>query len=93
MPASGPVPAAAPRQPVKLPGWLDQIVDRLGDKLTEEVRKLGEVAVSTASSSLQHTVEQVLPKLLGNGASENASVNRFENDAGRNGFQPATTRI
>jgi ElaB/YqjD/DUF883 family membrane-anchored ribosome-binding protein len=56
--------SAAPSRPVKLPGWLDEIVDRLGGKLTQEVRRLGELAVDTASTSLQKTVETSLPRLF-----------------------------
>jgi len=69
-----PAPAAAP---MKLPGWLDQIVGRLADKVSEEVRKLGEVAVATASASLQQTVERALPTLLGSPAAETEVTNRI----------------
>jgi hypothetical protein len=62
MPAAA--PAAAPSRPVKLPGWLDEIVDRLATKITQEVRRIGELAVDTASSSLQKTVETSLPRLF-----------------------------
>jgi len=67
-PASSPQAAASPipHIPVKLPGWLEQIVDKLATKMTEEVRKIGELAVDTASSSLKQTVETALPRLLGN---------------------------
>jgi len=64
--SSQPSASAAPHIPLKLPGWLDQIVDKLATKMTEEVRKIGELAVDTASTSLKQTVETALPKLLGN---------------------------
>lgn len=83
--ASVPAPTAA-SSPLKLPGWLDQIVDRLTEKVSEEVRKLGEVAVSTASSSLQQSVEHVLPTLLGSVAAREEPVNRVAQAAERNGF-------
>ena len=81
-------PSVAPKaaSTIKLPGWLDQIVDRLGDRVTQEVRKLGEVAVATASSSLQQSVERVLPNLLGQFGAETESVNRMPAGAERNGF-------
>jgi ElaB/YqjD/DUF883 family membrane-anchored ribosome-binding protein len=56
--------AAEPPKPVKLPGWLDEIVDRLGSKLAAEARRIGDLAVETASASLQQTVETTLPKLF-----------------------------
>ena len=62
--ATTPVAARAPSAPIRLPGWLDQIVERLASKVTEEVRKLSEVAVSTVSTSIQHTLEHTVPKLL-----------------------------
>ena len=58
------VPVAAAPKPAKLPGWLDEIVDRLGAKLTQEVRRIGELAVETASTSIQKTVETTLPRLF-----------------------------
>ena len=95
--ASNAMPASttAPRAPVKLPGWLDQIVDRLGDKLTEEVRKLGEVAVATASASLQNTVEQVLPRVIGHltPAGVTEPTNRPVSEPARNGFHAAALRV
>ena len=67
-PAAAPKPAAsapsAPSAPIRLPGWLDQIVDKLASKVSEEVRKLGEVALDTVSTSIQHTLEHSVPKLL-----------------------------
>jgi ElaB/YqjD/DUF883 family membrane-anchored ribosome-binding protein len=84
-PAAAPqtVAAATPRTPVKLPGWLDQIVDKLATKMTEEIRKIGELAVDTASTSLKQTVETALPKLLGNlGESRSSSAD----GVGANGY-------
>jgi ElaB/YqjD/DUF883 family membrane-anchored ribosome-binding protein len=72
-------PSAAPSRPVKLPGWLDEIVDRLGTKLTEEVRRIGELAVDTASSSLQKTVETSLPRLFNLPESDAARAERVAN--------------
>ena len=83
-----PAPAAAP---MKLPGWLDQIVGRLADKVSEEVRKLGEVAVATASASLQQTVERALPTLLGSLSAESRVTNRIS-EAEHNGV-PAHLRM
>ncbi len=83
--ASQPIAATASNSTAsRLPGWLEQIVDRLSEKVTQEVRKLGDVAVSTASASLQQSVERVLPTLLG--SAESASVNRMSPGAERNGF-------
>ncbi len=82
--ASTSAPAAS--SPLKLPGWLDQIVDRLTEKVSEEVRKLGEVAVSTASSSLQQSMEHVLPTLLGSVTAKDKPVNRVAQAAEQNGF-------
>ncbi len=89
--APAPAMPAAPKvaSTIKLPGWLDQIVDRLGDRVTQEVRKLGEVAVATASSSLQQSVERVLPTLLGQFGAEAESANRMPTGAERNGFSAA----
>ena len=85
--ASAPASAApAPvRSSIKLPGWLDQIVDKLGDRVSQEVRKLGEVAVATASTSLQSTVEKIVPQFLG-GAAQTP-----DSETGRNGFHPAAS--
>jgi len=87
-PVMSPPASSAPRAasaPVKLPGWLDEIVDRLAGRVSEEVRKLGEVAVATASASLQQSVERVLPTLLGSAMPDTASSNRV-NAGERNGF-------
>ena len=62
---------------MKLPGWLDQIVGKLADKVSEEVKKLGGVAVATASASLQQTVERALPTLLGSPPAEPHAANRI----------------
>jgi len=86
--------SASVRSPIKLPGWLDQIVDKLGDRVTEEVRKLGELAVSTASSSLQQTVEKVVPQFLGNIGQAAAPSDRMDQDGNRNGVHAtASSRI
>lgn len=92
-PSAPSVPAAASRPALRLPGWLDQIVDKLGDRVTQEVRKLGEVAVSSASSSLQQSVERVLPNLLGGFGvgSETDSTNRVATHADRNEFSASHT--
>ena len=84
--AASPIPASAPT--FRLPGWLDQIVDKLGDRVSQEVRKLGEVAVASASSSLQQSVERVLPNLLGQfgAGTESENTNRVANHSERNGF-------
>ena len=86
--AAAPAPVAAPQAP-RLPGWLDQIVDRLVDKVGSEVRKLGDVALATASESLQKKVEETLPRLLGNASAQDQTPV----PAGdlRNGFRNATT--
>ena len=86
------LPAALPPSnpaPLRLPGWLEQIVDRLSERVTQEVRKLGEVAVATASASLQQSVERVLPTLLGSPPSEPESTGRMTPGAERNGFAAA----
>lgn len=86
--STSPAPAAAP---MKLPGWLDQIVGKLSDRVSEEVRKLGEVAVATASASLQQTVERALPTLLGSPPAETQATNRISG-ADHNGV-PAHLRM
>lgn len=63
--------------PMKLPSWLEPIVDRLGEKVSQEVRKLGEVAIAAASSTLQQTVEKALPNLLTGAADQSVSTNAY----------------
>jgi len=60
---AGPMPAyiaqpqpAAPRRPT----WLDEIFDRVG----EEAKRLGEMALAQATASLRQTVQQQVPKLI-----------------------------
>jgi ElaB/YqjD/DUF883 family membrane-anchored ribosome-binding protein len=65
-PVANTLQSSTPRASIKLPGWLDQIVDKLASRMSEEVRKIGELAIDTASASLKQTVETTLPKLLGN---------------------------
>ena len=91
--SSIPVAAAAAAPMIRLPGWLDQIVDKLGDRVTQEVRKLGEVAVATASASLQQSVERVLPNLLGGLGTEadGENTNRVATHSERNGFSATRT--
>ena len=79
--ASAPAPS-----PMRLPGWLDQIVNRLGDRVSEEVRKLGEVAVSTASTSLKQSVEKVVPNLLGSFGASKESTNHAAPGEQRHGY-------
>ena len=78
--------AAPVHSPIKLPGWLDQIVDKLGSQVTAEVRKLGELAVATASSSLKQTVEKVVPQMLGNIGQAVGATDRMEGEGTKNGF-------
>jgi len=77
---------STPSKPAKLPAWLEQIVDRLTDKVGDEVRKLGDVALASASSALQQTVEQAIPKLLGNAMGETDTANTMPHGAHRNGY-------
>ena len=49
--------------PMRRPGWVDELVDRIG----REALKLGELALATATTSLRQTVETELPKLIGDG--------------------------
>jgi len=59
--ASRPMPAYPPQSaPLRRPGWLDEIFDRVG----EEARKLGEMALASATASLRQTVQQQVPKLI-----------------------------
>ena len=59
MPAAGgyAAPAASHR-----PGWLNDILDVAG----RELKKLAEQALATTTSSLKHTVEAGIPKLIDN---------------------------
>jgi len=60
------VPGAVPQSSApRMPGWLDHILDRVLDKVGDEVRKLGDVALASASTALQQKVEETLPKLIG----------------------------
>lgn len=79
--------ASVPRTPIKLPGWLDQIVDKLATKMTEEMRKIGELAVDTASTSLKQTVETALPRFLGNLGEHKDSL---ADGVGTNGYHVAS---
>ena len=79
-------PAVSGLSGIKLPGWLDQIVDKLGGQVTAEVRKLGELAVASASSSLKQTVEQVVPEMLGKIGKAVGATDRMEGDMNKNGF-------
>lgn len=90
--SSAPMPVAAtgPSSGMKLPGWLDHIVGDLTEKVTAEVRKLGEVAIASASTSLKQTVEQTLPKFIGNMTQGGAAAGRFSTEEHRNGI-PATS--
>jgi len=82
--------APVPRTPVKLPGWLEQIVDKLATKMTEEMRKIGELAVDTASTSLKQTVETALPRFLGTLPSDS---NQYADGVGTNGFHVSSSRM
>jgi ElaB/YqjD/DUF883 family membrane-anchored ribosome-binding protein len=84
--ASAP-PKAAP-QAYRMPGWLDKVVDRLADKVGDEVRKLGEVALATASDSLQRTMEETLPKILGNATAPTECESAMPHGGHRNGYHP-----
>jgi len=55
-----PQPAYAAPAVSRRPAWLDGLLERAG----QEVRKLGEQALSTASASLKQSLDQQLPKLL-----------------------------
>lgn len=90
-PQGPPAPASAAPQAYRMPGWLDNVVDRLADKVGEEVRKLGEVALATASSSLQRSMEEALPKLLGNGTGPTDGACPVPHGGHRNGYHPVGT--
>lgn len=47
---------SAPRRP----SWLDELFDRVG----EEAKKLGEMALASATASLRQAVQQQVPKLI-----------------------------
>ena len=91
--SSAPMPVAAPSAPMKLPGWLDSIVGELTEKVSAEVRKLGEVAVATASSSLKQTVEHTLPKFLGNMTQGTSTDGRFRAEGQRNGVPAESAKL
>ena len=59
-----PAPAAA-RQPAppSRPGWIDDLLNRVG----EEAKRLGEIALTAATASLRETVRQQVPKLIEEG--------------------------
>jgi ElaB/YqjD/DUF883 family membrane-anchored ribosome-binding protein len=54
-----PAPAAAPMQ---LPGWLNNILDRLSG----EARRIGETALGVASDSIRRVIETQVPQQLAN---------------------------
>lgn len=58
-PLTPPREAAAPRRP----GWVDELLDRVG----EEAKRLGEMALASATASLRETVQQQVPKLIEEG--------------------------
>jgi len=57
-----PAPAYQPQQYTapRRPGWLDEIFDRVG----EEAKKLGEMALASATASLRQAVQHQVPKLI-----------------------------
>jgi len=61
-PVYSPTPAYQPAQPAapRRPGWLDEIFDRVG----EEAKRLGEMALASATASLRQAVQQQVPKLI-----------------------------
>lgn len=52
-----PEPAAPPR---KMPGWLDDLLERAGN----EARKVGEEAMAVAAASLRQAVQSEVPRLI-----------------------------
>ena len=59
-PVSAPVAAVALSQPASRPGWLNWLADYAG----QELKKIGEQAIATASSSLKEAVVATLPVLI-----------------------------
>jgi len=57
-----PVPQPEPAPP-RRPGWMDELLDRVG----QEAKRLGEMALATATASLRETVQQQVPKLIEEG--------------------------
>jgi hypothetical protein len=57
-----PAPAREPAKPSR-PGWMDELFDRVG----EEAKRLGEMALAAATASLRETVQQQVPKLIEEG--------------------------
>jgi ElaB/YqjD/DUF883 family membrane-anchored ribosome-binding protein len=62
--AAAPMAARSPEPvapvPRKMPGWLDDLLERAG----QEVRKIGEEALAVATASLKQSVQTEVPKLI-----------------------------
>jgi len=61
-PAYAPQPAAAPGW--SMPGWLDNMLQPLLERAGQELRRLGEEAIATASAQARCAIEDGIPRLV-----------------------------
>jgi ElaB/YqjD/DUF883 family membrane-anchored ribosome-binding protein len=73
---TAPQPAYAPQAPstvagiaaglshMKMPGWLDNMLQPLLDRAGQELRRLGEEAIATASAQVKHAIDDGIPRLV-----------------------------